>query len=131
MDRAGLDTLMRTALAKLEMVGLGGTWHYAAREPHSGGDLDGAPPGARDAPHEFFRRRYEGCRTDEQRREVVRAALRELGRIRRSSPPPPRVRPTDEAIGRDSRPVPVVADEAGISQSRVYQLRREYRNKAA
>jgi|SRR5215218_5338466 len=126
---AKLDGMMKRALAQLELVGHGATSRYGGDGAF--GDDVAMPNGTRDAPHEFFRRRYVGCTTDHQRARVVRDAFVELRRFRRSPRGISRRRATPEEIGRDTRHVSVVAEEHGISQAMVYRLRRAHAHRAA
>jgi hypothetical protein len=131
VDRSTLDSLMRAALAQLALIGSGGVSRYDRREPAASDGGDGAPAGARDAPQEFFRRRYENCRTDEQRRTVVLEAVAELRRLRRAAPTASRRRATPEEIARDTRHVGEIAEEFGISEAMVYKLRQAHARRAA
>jgi hypothetical protein len=138
MDVVGtpeLDRLMNRALAQLELVGHGATTRYSADRcagTASEADRDVLPQGTRDAPHDFFRRRYEGCTTDGQRRAVIRDASRELASLKRAPTPlTSRRRGTDDEIALDPRPVQEVAQDHGVSQSLVYKLRKKYTTRAA
>lgn len=89
-----------------------------------------APTGDGDPPHEFFRRRYAGCRTDTQRRRVVEDALAELRAIRYALRPKVN-RDTLEGrleIGRDPRPAGVVAYVYGFSERHIHRLRAQARS---
>lgn len=124
-----LDGMMRRALAQLELVGHGATSRYGGHVAF--GDDGAMPNGTRDAPHEFFRRRYLGCATDDQRARVVHDAFADLRRFRKTARGISRRRATPEEIGHDKRHVSVVADEHGISQAMVYRLRRDHAQRAA
>lgn len=69
---------MRQALADLELVAHGKTSRLDPDPVHMSKDPSRQPYGDASPPHEFYRARWEGCRTDAQRAEVLSDALDEL-----------------------------------------------------
>jgi hypothetical protein len=73
--------------------------------------------------------RWQACRTDEDRRGVLRAAIRRLNDIRYSPAPEskPGTREWKRAIATDERGVSVVARVYRIAEPQVRKLRRQLR----
>lgn len=78
---------------------------------------------------EYYRRRYAGCNTDNERRMVIGTALDELRDIRYAKRPKvdASTREGRLAIGRDKRPASVVAYVYGYTVRHIHNLRRAAR----
>lgn len=80
-----LDREIRQVLAELELISHGTTASY---NPGGGHNDPLYPPGEMLPPHLDYRRRYQRCWTDYQRRNVIDAARKELDRIKRTPAKP-------------------------------------------
>lgn len=78
------------------------------------------------SPAEKFKARYQGCRTDNHRREAIRDAAAELRAIRYSRKPDVDCQTLEGrlTVGRDTRPAHVVAHSYSYSIKHVYNLRK-------
>jgi hypothetical protein len=122
-----LDALARATITALELVS---TTKASTLEQkiHGGTDHNDAKlPQHIEAPHLYYRNRYEGCRTDEQRRNVIADALAELRHIRYSRRPTVDLQTREGrlTVGLDKRPLSVVAHSYSYSEQHVRRLRRE------
>lgn len=120
-----LDALMSAVLAQLELAS-----HIAAANSDSGkvshGKNGGTQPPPVSASHLHYRERFDQCRSDASRRAVIAEALKELRSIRYAKRGGHR--DTVEGrltIGRDQRPVRIVAEVFGYSVAHIYKLRAE------
>lgn len=125
---AGLPHLAQLVYNALELVSDVGAaslgQHVSSGKPgHKILALVGEPP------HLQFRRRWDGCRTDRSRREVITDGLTELRELRYARKPNIDCQTLDGrlAVGRDTRPARIVAHAFGYSLGHVYRLREEAR----
>lgn len=131
MTTSSLDNIARSTITALELAS-------TVSAPTAGprvhvGKPEARLPGHIVAPHLHYSTRYDGCRTDEQRRSVISDALTELREIRYSR------RPTVDCqtlegrltVGRDPRPVSLLAYIYGYSERHIHRLRAEARKRAA
>jgi hypothetical protein len=134
-EESRFDALFARVVAQLEVTSnaasaLGFTRPSAVEQLANRPDPRRAPTGDADPPHEFFKRRYAGCRTDKQRRSVIEDALAELRAIHYARRPKVD-RNTLEGrleIGRDPRPAGVVAYVYGFSERHIHRLRAQARS---
>ena len=80
-------------------------------------------------PHLQFRRRWDGCRTDRSRREVITDGLADLRQLRYARRPSLDLG-TQEGrltVGRDSRPAARLAYVYGVTERTIYNWRAEAR----
>jgi hypothetical protein len=90
------------------------------------GQADGDRPyGPRATAVERLRDRYNAATGDRARAAVLRDARAELQRAL-VSPPAPDAEEWERKVAADPRPSRTVAEEHGISHTRVLELRREY-----
>lgn len=126
-----LEQLFRAVLAQLELASHTASSHFDSQKITHGKASATAPPRV-DAPYLLFRTRFEGCRTDEQKRNVITDALKELRSVRFSKRAAHTgTREGRRLIGLDPRPVSVLVDVYGYSREHIYRLRREARKEAA
>jgi hypothetical protein len=121
----GLASAIYTALELVSDVAAASLGqHVSSGKPgHKMLALVGEPP------HLHFRRRYDGCHTDESRRAVITDGLNEIKTIRYARKPSVDCQTLEGrlTVGRDTRPAAVVAHAFGYSLAHIYRLREEAR----
>lgn len=126
-----LRTLMNAVLTQLELASHTASSCFDSQKITHGKASAVAPPRV-DASYLLFRTRFDGCRTDAQRRAVITDALKELRSVRYAKRQAHTgTREGRRLIGLDPRPVGIVAEVYGYSEAHVYRLRREARKEAA
>lgn len=134
---AGLDTHALTFLAQGIYNELSKVSSIAAAS--LGQHVNAGKPGHKilhaveEAPHDWFRRRFIGCRTDDSRRAVIRDGQAELKALRYSRRPSIDLG-TQEGrleVGRDTRPPKVKAVVYDVPLSTVYHWEKQAEKKDA
>jgi hypothetical protein len=126
-----LDRLMAAVLVRLELAS-----HTNAASSDSGKVSHGKrggnqPPRISEAYHHFGHR-YTGCHSDDQRKQVISAALDELRSLRYSKKQGHSgTKEGRRLIGLDPRPITVLMHVYGYSKSHIYRLRREARDRGS
>lgn len=128
-DTAQLERLFLDTMVKLRLCSTQGAAAIGGNESARPHPTSRPPAGDNGKESDGLLARWRGCNTDDDRRAVVRAALRELHEIQYS--PDPERRPGSREwkmkVAQDVREVLVVARVYGVTSREVRKLRRAFR----
>lgn len=126
-----LDKAMKKVLLDLALLSHGSTTRLDANRTNNGPKSDRPrPPGENDPPHIRFARRYTAASTPHSKREVLLAAMKELGEWKRTRGPSEPLHGTVQwkrMVANSPNTGDELARVHGISRRTVQTYRKQYR----